>query len=140
MRTFQPVLELNPKPPALVTDRARNRLKIIGKFLCFASLALSVSGCLGEPEIEVQLLPNDLGAYAIIMITNTGRETKEVQGVRANGSLQAEAWLGSYPNAGPFPARLAEGEQILVSNPVPWGNRTTRIDVMVDGTEYEYTF
>lgn len=120
--------------------KLRASTKTIARFLLIACFPLALTGCLDSPDIEVQLLPNELGAYAVIVITNVGSETLEVQGVRANGSLQAEGWLGSFPNAGPFPARLAEGEQILVSNPVPWGDRTTLIGVTIAGTEHEYTF
>jgi hypothetical protein len=118
-------------------------MKNIPKFLLVAVFAALCTGCFSGPNLEVELLPNDMGAFFAIRITSIGSGDIEIQRVLANGSLEAQQYGKGFlglEGVGNLPVKLSEGEEILMFNPVPWMKRTTRVAVTVDGIDYEYSF
>ncbi len=118
-------------------------MKAISKFLLVAIFAALCTGCFSGPNLEVELLSNQLGALFAIKITNIGSENIEIQRVLANGSLEVpeygKGFLGSG-GGGHFPVRLSRGEEILTLNPVPWNQKTSFVVITIGGIDYEYYF
>lgn len=118
-------------------------MKTASKLLLVTVFAALCTGCFSRPNLEVELLPNDMGAYFAIRITNIGSGDIEIQRVLANGSLEAQEYgkgfLGSG-GVGHFPMRLSGGEQILTLNPVPWNQQTSIVTITIEGADYEYYF
>lgn len=86
-------------------------------------------------------MQNALGAYYAVRVHNTGSSEIEMQGVRFNGSQEVDKYmLGFFEDFGEFPMRLAPGQNILVLNPVPWGDPTETVDVSANGMEATFTW
>lgn len=126
---------MSPRAQKLLFGLMSRRLLVIA-----AVLALCPA-CSRQPDVAVELVSNELGVFWAISVHNVGSSEIEIQGVRVNGSLDVDKYMiGFLQDVGRFPVKLPAGQNIMVLNPVPWGDPTETVDVRADGMEAKFAF